>query len=397
MTSMKTDAKISHWQLFALLSIVAFFAVIVPLPDLLHATAKFGVAQGNVFSMSRFVTLSVSTAIMSAIFLPLLLYSAKYPDNVLAPLPKWLKKVFAAVLILRLLYGAVYTVLQINSFLVQTILTYLTPVFLVIPIFAAALYGSYKGVQSTARIASPAVFVCVLTVIALSLMMWSKMDVIQLYSPIGAARTEGGHTVFGRIVADVAGNDALFVFIALSGVVRTRVDKEKDSVIKPQSFKAVLYSFPLILVLALWLNVIYNAILGRYVSAVLYPLYVVSTYSSFNLLERMDGIIATIVIIGGILKITLFLICIRILLGETVSRELESRKPIAKIITLIMAVIAAVWAYALIGKEPLTTAPAVKYALLACVAIAALLLPLIAVIFARRTKKNAQKHCTDTA
>jgi spore germination protein KC len=105
----------------------------------------------------------------------------------------------------------------------------------------------------------------------------------------------------------------------------------------------VLYYLPFVLLISLWLNLLYTAILGRFVAFATFPLYTVSGLSAFNVIERMDGIAATMLIAAMLLKITLAFICVRIVLAELIHRDIKSRKPAAKIttVTLVAGVAAA--------------------------------------------------------
>jgi spore germination protein KC len=302
----RADAKISHFQLLALLALSALFTQ----------------TTGGDFSMSRFVTLTVSAAVMLVIFTPLLLLSRKR-SNLLAIPNAPLKWAVGVLLIARLLYAAVAAAISLNAFVTETILEYLTPIFFVIVAFSAILYGSHKGVQATARIAPVALALLLITIASVSLMLIPQLEFVRLYSPLGDAATRNLPRIIG---GDILRNDELFYFLALSGFVR-----EKDG--KSQSHKAILYYLPVALFVSLWLNVLYTAVLGRFMMLAHYPLYTVAGLSTFNVIERMDGVAATVLIIAALLKITIAFICVRIVLAELIHRDIKSRKPAAKITT----------------------------------------------------------------
>jgi spore germination protein KC len=320
----RADAKISHWQLMSLLVLSALFAKVAPLPEI------------SDFSMSRFLTLPVSTAIMLVIFVPFLLLSRRVKDgNLLAIGSVPLKWIIGILLIARLLYSALISASKLKDFVSLTILPYYTSIFFVVVTFAAVLYGSGKGIQATARIAPVALVLFFVTIAAVSLMLIPSIDVVRLYSPVGDAANRDVLRIIGE---EVWRNDTLFFFLALSGFVREKPSKsdKSDSRPKPQSYKSPLYYFPLILVAGLWLNFLYTAVLGRFMTNTPYPLYTISSLSTFNVIERMDGIVVTMVIISGLLKTVLAFICVRAVLAELIHADMKARKPAAKITTAVL-------------------------------------------------------------
>jgi hypothetical protein len=341
--------------------------------------------------MSRFISLAGSSILMIVIFLPLLIFT----DNALQISNKPVKWILGSVLLVRLLYSALYTSLQLKSFVVNTILPYLTPAFFVLIGFVAVLYGSHKGVQASARIAPVTLGLYVLVIISISLMLLPQFEFIRLYSPIAAARAEGFPHINYSAFNDIIRNDELFFFAVLAGIVRKskreRQSSRTGSSTKetPQAYKAVLYYIPPMMVVLLWLNLLYNAILGRFLTSVPYPLYTISVMSAFNVIERMDGIVATAVMVSGFLKITLAFICVRIVLSELIHSDMTSRKKSAKITTSALVAGVAVATYLLIGRETWFRHDVVTFSLMCATIMISSLLPVAAVIF-RKEKDNEQ-------
>jgi spore germination protein KC len=333
---LRTDAKISYWQLFALLSVSALFTQTAALPEMRD------------YSMSRFITLSASTFIMFLLFVPLFLLARKR-GNLLNIKPKAIKWIIAIALTARLLYGAIYGAVGLKIFVASAVLTYITPIFFVIILFAGVLYGSLKGVQASARIAPVALVTFVGTIIAVSLMLIPQIDIMRLYSPFGDLMYLQNQNLFDSILTDVLHNDELFYFIALSGLVRAKT--YPDLTQRPQCHKSVVYYLPLVLISSLWLNFLYNTVLGRFIDSVPYPLYTVSTVSEFNIVERKDGVVSSIIIISGLLKIVVAFTCVRVVLGEMIHRDMTSRKPVARFTTVGLVAGAATIAFLMTGCE----------------------------------------------
>ncbi|MCL1881267.1 MAG: spore germination protein [Oscillospiraceae bacterium] len=381
----KADSKISFVQLMSLLAFSALFSLTVPLYNTTSAE----------FNMSRFVTFGISTLLIFSCYIPLMfaqrsvgeqnLFKAKSSKLFL----KVLKWFLGCIIILRMLYIVLYTSLQLNEFISQTILAYLTPIFFVLVTFSVIWYGSIKGIQATARIAGFAL-IMFLTVILLSpLMVLQKLEFVRLYSPFASFGEMSGESIFMTIFNDIIRCDELFFFAALAGFVRSRKN-EQTLVTKSQSHKSVLYYLPIVLLSAFWLNLLYNTVLGRFLSNVIYPLYTISTFATLNVLERLDGLFVTAAIIGGVLKVTLAFICIRIVLAELIHFDMKSHKPFAKITTSILVVLSAVTTVFFIGNENLFESMVVKVFLACALVIIAFILP-ITVAILQKTQHNQKK------
>jgi Ger(x)C family germination protein len=337
----KNDAKISHWQLMSLLAVSFLYSQLAALPD---CYARGGFLIGA--DMERFITLTVSTVVILLLYLPLIFLLRRYDRILPGGVLGW---IIGIVLIARLLYSAGFAAVQLESFVLHTILPYFSPLLFVLTTFAVVLYGSQKGFQATARIAPLALLFLLVAIISVALFLIPQMEVIRLYSPFASLQVDNAAR---SVLSDVARNDELFFFIVLCGFVRR---KEVDGNTKSMAHKSVLYYLPLVLIFSLLLNFLYNVVLGRalrYGSGgghMPYPLYTISTFASFNVVERMDGVAVSAVVLGGLLKITLSFICIRIVLAHLINANMMKRCLASKITTSVFVAAVAVVVFTAVG------------------------------------------------
>ena len=383
-----SPVKISHLQLMSLLAISAVFSVTTALPGM------------NDYSMSRFISLVISKGFMFLIYVPLLIFTAKSKDNVLKAADNdALKWFFGCVILVRLLYSALIAALQLNFFVTKTIMPYLTPAYFMAILFLGVLYGTHKGIQGTARIAPISLVLYIFVITIVSLMVWREFEVIRLYSPFASSTASD---VFSRSFTDVIRNDEIFFFAVLSGFVRGKPEDNPGNSPKKStgnknkcpglSHRSVLYYLPLVLIILMWLNVLYNAVLGRLMQDAEHPLYTVASLVALNLIERLDGILVTLQIIAGMLKVTLCFICVRAVVSELIGApQKQPRERKAKITASILLAGVGVSAFFLVGNEEHALLNGLNILFIITLIVAALLLPVTALIFKGKEKADNEK------
>jgi hypothetical protein len=326
-------------------------------------------------SMGRFLTLPVTAIIMLVIYIPLMLT----PGGISDVKNKVLRWIFAMVIVIRLLYSAMLTISQFEYRVTCTAMPYISPIYFLAIIFAAALYGVHKGIQATARIAPISLTLYMVLIVLISLTVWDKVDIIRIYTPLSAPFIRGDNSIMYHSLMEVIRHDELFIFVALTGFVR-----EKDG--KSQARKGVLIFMPFVLVVGLWLNFLYNAVLGRLINYTACQMYTISSFSSFNIVERMDGFFITTAIVGGLLKIIMCFVCIRAVLSQLVDDRSETRA--VKITTMLLLAGIIIPTYFVLGFYELFISDIMNICLISVMVIAALLLP-AAVFISNIVKRKA--------
>jgi hypothetical protein len=359
----KSGVKISHFQLAALLLVSTVFTYTSALPDMAD------------HSMGRFVSLTISSVVMLLLYTLPVLSSGKNPAGALGLNSRFLKWTFGIIILLRLLYTVVLTTLQLEFRITCTAMPYLSPFFFTILLFAAALYGTLKGVQATARIAPIALAIYVFLIVMVSLSVWDKFSILRIYTPLG------DDNLLKNAFINIIRNDEIFFFAVLSGFVR---QDEKNN--KSLAYKSVLYYLPLALIAGLWLNFLYNGVLGRLVNSVACQIYTISSFSALNIIERMDGIFITAAIIGGILKITLSFVCIRVIFAHLFPNSDFQRLP--KMLTSLLVIITGTAAYFLVlSDNAWLVSNVLNICLLATLTVVSAILPAVCLLDARRKTK----------
>jgi hypothetical protein len=346
----KSQVKISHFQLMAMLSVSAIFTITSTLPGMAN------------HSMNRFMTLPITAVIMLALYTPLML-SPRGLSGVKNSFFRWM---FAVILVLRLLYFAILTMLQFEYRVTCTAMPYVSPIYFMAIIFGVTLYGLRKGLQATARVAPVSLALYVILILLISFSVWDKVDVIRIYSPFSVPFFGEENSIMSHALKEVIRHDELFIFAAIMGFVR-----EKDG--KSQAKKSVLIFIPFVLIIGLWLNFLYNAVLGRLINYTACQMYTISSFSSFNIVERMDGFFISTAVIGGIFKMIMCFVCIRAVLAEAFFDKTSEQKE--KIITSALLFLIAVPTFFLFGAYDWLNSNVMNFCYIAATAIIALLLP----------------------
>ncbi|MCL2071375.1 MAG: hypothetical protein FWH07_03970 [Oscillospiraceae bacterium] len=381
--------KISHFQLAALLIVSALFSMSSGLPDM------------SEHSMTKFASLLITSGLLLLIYLPLIVFTARNQDGVLQSNFGAVKWIVGSVIVFRLLFAALLTAVQLEYAITKTIMPYLAPIFFTTVVFLSALYSMNKGVQSAARVAPVALTLYLLVIALVSVFIWKNVDIIRIHSPLAMFGGNDNGGMFWGSLNDAVKNDELFFFAVLSGFVRSEDAQDVQGKVRGQSYKSVLfYYFPIVIIVGLWLNFLYNAVFGRFLGSVLYPMYTISSFADFNIIERMDGVFATATILGGIFKIILVFICVRVILFELFavhSRDKQKdnggggqikRIRAAKITAAILLVATAALVRLLLGREQWfnnNSGMSIFYGV--PMITAAFILPAAALVF----KKNTQK------
>ncbi|MCL1903299.1 MAG: hypothetical protein FWF94_02640 [Oscillospiraceae bacterium] len=336
-TQSSSTVKISHLQLASLLAVSVIFSLTMPVP--------FTVG----YSIERLVILGVSALIIILMYTPFIVFTAKNNRGVLEINNRFFKWFFGLIILIRLIYTAVLTALQMHIFIKETIMGYLSAIIFIVSIFAVALYGSAKGIQASARIAPLSLLLYIFVIVTVSALAWDRVEIIRIHSPFY------GENIISRSLTDAIRNDELFFFATLCGFIRPKSSNETQKT-QGQGFKSILYYLPVTLVTGVWLTLLYHAVFCRFAESIPYPLHATAAFSSLTLIERMDGVFVNAGIIGGILKIVLTFICIRVVISTLYSpKNAQSPQPVkphrkAKITATVLLIGVAVLSYFVVSN-----------------------------------------------
>ncbi|MCL1866532.1 MAG: hypothetical protein FWF82_03905 [Oscillospiraceae bacterium] len=306
-----SQVKISHFQLASALAVSVMFSLTCALPNI------------GLYSMGRYLTIPIAVAAVLALYTPLMMSASKGESSGFTAIDNsFMKWTFGSLILIRLLFAGYLTLVQLAYRITRTAMPYISPFYFAIIIFLVAGYGMLKGLQSSARVAPIALVLYVLLIITVSFSMWYKFDFTRIHSPLLSSG------VVGNTFSEVIRNDEIFMFAVLCGFVRGKQEQSQDTAHKKGlAQKSVLLYLPLVLVAGMWLNTLFHGVLGRFVNSVECQMYTISSFSKFNIVERMDGIFVTIIIICGILKMVLSFVCIRAVLSHLLCKSDKSNVP----------------------------------------------------------------------
>ena len=198
------------------------------------------------------------------------------------------------ILAVTLTATAVQTVISIQHYITDTLLNNILTISGIAVLVAVSVYGALKGLSAVTRSSVFAAVVFGLLIFLIGVTMWDKVNPDFIYP----AFIEDGRYFVKCTLSEISMNNEILIFAVITDEIRS----------KPH--KTVLYYLPLLLVILEFLNLIYNLILGPYMSKVEYPLYIIASLSDIVIFRRLDGIDAIVWLMCGIIKTALIIYCV---------------------------------------------------------------------------------------
>lgn len=250
------------------------------------------------YGTDRFVAILLAKIIVALLYLPLVFVTLKYKgDSVITCAVRRNKAFGVAVgVILAVILTAVgiQTVISIQHYIADTLLNNILTITGVAVLVAAATYGALKGLSAVTRSAVFAAVIFGLLIFLIGITMWDKVNPEYMYP----AFIEDSRYLLKCTLSEISMNSELLIFAVITDEIRS----------KPH--KTVLYYLPVLLVVLEILNLLYNLILGPYMSKVEYPLYIIASLSDIVIFPRLDGIDAIVWLMCGIIKTALLIYCV---------------------------------------------------------------------------------------
>ncbi len=247
------------------------------------------------YGTDRMWVIFCTKIIMLVLYLPLIFFVRKYPSDTFMSAVMRRSKAFG--IILGALFTAVLTavtvdtVLNLQLYITDTLISNLLLLTGLAIILGAAFYGAIKGVSTVTRTAVFAFAVFAVLIILILITMGDKLNFVYLY-PAFIEDTK----YFGRaLISEISENSEILIFAVLCGNIQKKAEK------------TIWYYLAIVLVLLEVVTLIYNLILGPYLDAIEYPLYVISSLSDIVVFQRLDGIDAIVWLMCGIIKTALLL------------------------------------------------------------------------------------------
>ncbi|WP_255883547.1 MULTISPECIES: GerAB/ArcD/ProY family transporter [unclassified Ruminococcus] len=190
---------------------------------------------------------------------------------------------------------------------------------------AAALYGSYKGIEAIARCGALILFAVVAAFVLLCLSLLSKSDILNL-PPVGSYKLSDIITNTVIMVGEQSCIPAIiFIYTHVKGNVK----------------KSVVLWLIVLFVCIFALSLFISSVLGDYALTQFFPVYSWARLSSFGVLQRLDSLFLAVWTAGVFVRLALLFwvisVCVRYAISNTVSKLAP---PVFGIFALIIAVAA---------------------------------------------------------
>ena len=250
------------------------------------------------YGTDRFIVILLAKLVAALLYLPIIFVTFKFRGDSVITAAMHRNKAFGitAGIIMSVLLAvtAVQTVLSIQHYVTDTLLNNIVTVSGIALITAAAVYGAVKGLSAVTRSAVFAAVIFGLLIFLIGVTMWDKTEPDYLYFSFANDRPY----FFKSLISEISMNSEILIFVVITDELRS----------KP--YRTVLYYLPILLILLELLNLLYNLILGPYMTKVEYPLYIIASLSDIVLFQRLDGIDAIVWLMCGIIKAALLIYCI---------------------------------------------------------------------------------------
>ncbi len=266
------------------------------------------------YGADRFWCIFFAKLVVLALYLPLIFLTLRFKEDNFLTAALRRSRIYGVMLgflfSLSLVAVTVNTVLNLQLYIADTLLNSMLPVFGFLIIIAAALYGAAKGVSAITRTAIFASSFFAVLIVLIVITMFDNLNTIYLYPSF----IEDGNYFFRCLLSEVGANSEMLIFAVLCANVREKPNK------------TILYYLPAVFIILEIVNLIYNLILGPYLSSVEYPLYVISSMSDIVVFQRLDGIDAIVWLFCGIIKIALLTACVYQIYTTSVKQTREVNK-----------------------------------------------------------------------
>lgn len=250
------------------------------------------------YGTDRFIVILLAKLVVALLYLPVIAVTLKFRGDSVITAAMRSNKAFGitagVIMSVLLAMTAVQTVLSLQHYVTDTLLNNIVTVSGIAVITAAAVYGAVKGLSAVTRSSVFAAVIFGLLIFLIGVTMWDKTEPDYLYFSLANDRPY----FFKSLISEISMNSEILIFAVITDELRR----------KPH--RTVLDYLPILLVLLELLNLLYNLILGPYMSKVEYPLYIIASLSDIVLFQRLDGIDAIVWLMCGIIKTALLIYCI---------------------------------------------------------------------------------------
>lgn len=359
MTSIK---KISYGQLAVLLVVSRLFSESVNFP-----------LDNTEYGMQRFTVIVAAYIILFLQYIPMLILTKKYSGEsatgILTERNKGLGWTAAFLVTFSVIVASVSSLCRMKFYASSTIYGQAPPALLIILPLLVCTFAAWKGIQGTARsgVIFAGVFVGFLILVGVS--VWQLIDLKWLYP----AFIEDVPKFIDQVLEQIGSNSEIIFFAVLSEHVRDK------------AYGTVLWYVPAVMLLLLLMFLLEITILGPFLGSASFPFFTVSALSDIVLFQRLDGIDVAVWTLMCILKITLALLCIRTVFGRLLGNK--GGMIAACIGVAVIGVLSLMYGGSTDFVKTVTGILTSGIPMIIC----GIILPIAALIIAKRGKKEGQR------
>ena len=359
MTSIK---KISWGQLAVLLVASRLFSESVNFP-----------LDNTEYGMQRFTVIVAAYIILFIQYIPMLILTKKYSGEsatgLITERNRALGWTAALLVTFSVIVASVSSLCRMKFYASSTIYGQAPPFLLIILPLIVCFFAAWKGIQGTARsgVIFAGVFVGFLILMGVS--VWKLMDFKWLYP----AFIEDVPKFTDQVLEQIGSNSEIIFFAVLAEHVRDR------------AHRIILWYVPAVMLLLLLMFLVEITVLGPFLGSASFPFFTVSALSDIVLFQRLDGIDVAVWTLMCIIKLTLALLCIR-----TVFDRLLGNK--GGMIAACIGLLIIGWLSLMYGgsMDFVKTITAILTSGIPMI-ICGILLPIAALIIAKKVKKEGER------
>ncbi len=245
------------------------------------------------YGSDRFWSLLAAKLAVLMLFLPLIFLTVRFKgDNFLLPAirrSKILGGALAVIFVVALAASTVETLVNLQLYVSDVIFDSMLFITGAAAVAAAAFYGALKGFSAISRSSIFALTLFAVLIVLITVTSWENMDVTFLYPSF----IRDGNYFMKSFFSEISSCSEILVFAVFCKNIRSKPNR------------SVFFYLGAVLIILEGLNLLYNIILGPYLSALEYPLYYISSLSDIVIFQRLDGIDAVVWVFCGIIKLAL--------------------------------------------------------------------------------------------
>lgn len=280
--------KIGWIQFGVILTISRIFSEATTIPD-----------TNIVYGMQRYSVIIISFILTFLALVPMFIIAKKYEGSdfieLAASKSRWAAIAFGVIYVIASLYIMMETTVRLNYYATSTIFDSAPAAVLLLFVAGVCIYATVKGLQALTR---TGIIVAAGFFVLLFLVVIALLPLIRL-SHLYPAFVERPDSFLGEVLSEFTQNCEAVIFAVLCRRVR------KDA------HRSIYLYLPASCAVLLLMTLLYNTVLGEYLTEVNFPFYTLASISDISILQRLNGVDVVVWLMAAIIRLSLLSITIR--------------------------------------------------------------------------------------